>query len=500
MRLVVFVVFLALYFYELNTVIGQPTDNPLVIEYSNTDFLIERPFTISLTIPNSDTRPTITFPDIPGLIRQGIAYSTTRSETGGREVVSQIIVQSYLATRPGTIRIPPFALTAAGQSVRSPGVVLTVRAVTSPIAAATATALVKAKNDRQAAFLQTSVNQTSLYTGDGLRIRLSFFVAENYPFGIKFEQLETQVAAIVRQLRPVNAWEENDNIAELTPRPVVLNGRKYIEYRIYQATFFLLASRTGVGRLVNLSAVPLTVSRLTNATPTPASPVSGSTAADKATSPISKIETVTFVSQPVTVTVRPLPPRKTAVPGSGQLTVGTFRLADDVDRSRVAVGQSVRYEIRIEGRGNIAGIQPPQSPPSGPNLDVFPPQVQEQIGRTDEQVSGYKRFRYFLIPKQKGKLRLADRFFWVYFNPQLGRYDTLRPQTVLSVGGSADSPAISIVPSDTLDGTGRSSIYAGLEQTDSTATTVNWPVLIRAIANVLIILMILGTLFVFTRK
>ncbi|MEZ0538369.1 BatD family protein [Fibrella arboris] len=461
--------------------------------------MIERPFTISLLIRNSDTRPAIAFPDIQGLVKQGITTSTTKSDVGGNELTSQLITQTYLAIRPGIIRVAPFTLTVNGQSVRSPGVTLTVKAVISPAEAAAAAALTRAKNDRQAAFLQTSVNQTSVYTGEALRIRLSFFVAENYPYELKFGQVEQQVAAIVRKIRPVNAWEENDNITELTPRPLVLNGRKYIEYRLYQATFFLLATRSGTARQISLPSVPLTVTRQLAGTPTAMAPGSLSYVANRSVSPGQKAESVTFTSEPISVQVRPLP-YLAGTSAPGQISTGTFRLVAEVDQNRVLVGQSVRYDIRIEGRGNIAGIRPPQVVASSADVDIFPPQIQEQIGRTDEQVSGHKSFRYFLIPKQKGTLPLAERFFWVYFDPQLGRYDTLRPQTILRVGEASDGLAVGIVPSDTLDGAGRPSIYAGLEQADSTKKSINWPVLIRATANVLIILMILGTLFVFTRK
>ncbi|RYF55249.1 MAG: hypothetical protein EOO39_38260, partial [Cytophagaceae bacterium] len=232
---------------------------------------------------------------------------------------------------------------------------------------------------------------------------------------------------------------------------------------------------------------------------TPATPASASNPVYRPTSTSQVAESVTFVSQPVAVQVRPLP-RLPDVATPGQMAVGTFRMVTELDHNRVSVGQSVRYDIRIEGQGNIASIQAPQAQASSPEVDIFPPQTQEQIGRADEQVSGFKSFRYFLIPKQKGKLALAERFFWVYFDPQSGRYDTLRPQTVLNVGEASDGPTVGIVPSDTLDGMGHPSIYAGLELTDSTEKSINWPVLIRAAANVVIILMILGTLFVFTRK
>ena len=496
MKLVLFIVFLILYSHEGSLVFCQSPENQLVIDYSATDFLIERSFTISLLIRDSDSRPTVAFPDIPGLVKQGIARSATRSEAGGREVTNQLLVQTYLATQAGTIKVPPFTLTVNGQSVRSPGLTLTVRSVASPAETAALAAANRARNDEQAAFLKTSVNQTTVYTGEGLRIRLSFFVAENYPYEVKFEQLEQQLAAIVRKLKPVNAWEENDNISELRETPALLNGRNYKEYRLYEATFFLLTTRAGAARQLTLPALPLTVSRRLVqpvTTPGPAGkPTSGTLAAEEA-------EAVTFNSQPVVVQVRPLP-QVSATSNAGQVSVGTFRLMANVDQNRVAVGQSVRCDIRVEGQGNIAGIQAPQINASEADLDIFPPQVQSVVGRTGEQVSGYKLFRYYLIPKQKGRLALANRFFWVYFNPQTSRYDTLRPQTMLQVGEASEAQSIGVVPSDTLDRSGRPSIYAGLEQIKSTDPFINWPVLIRAIANVLIVLMMLGTLFVFARK
>lgn len=494
MRLAIFIVILALYFYYKPSVLAQSADNPIVIELSATDFVIDRSFTISVLVRGSENRPAISFPDVPGLTKQGTSYSSTRVEISGQEVVNQVVVQTYAATRPGVVVLAPFAVTVNGQTVRSPGARLTVRpspAATNP-ASATAAVLAKAKADKQAAFLRTTVSQTRLYTGQGLHVGVSFWVAESYPYEIRFDRLAEQVEAMVRQLRPVNAWEENSNISEARPRPAVLNGRRYVEYPLYSAVFFPLAARTGAPRTIALPAVALTVLRRT---PTPSVPGSQTNRATAA--PASPSERVAFVSQPITVAVQPLPARAGA---TGPVAVGTFRLTDDADYSRVAVGQSIRYDLRIEGQGNIAGIQAPQLVSRGGDLDVFPPQAQEQLSLTGGVVSGYKSFRYFLIPKQKGTLPLADRFFWVYFDPQTARYDTLRPQTTLRVGEAADSAISGIVPSDTLDQAGRPSIYAGLEQTDSTEQTINWPVLIRAIANVLIIIMILGTLVVFARK
>jgi hypothetical protein len=469
--------------------LAQPAESSAVIELSAADFSIERPFTISVIIRDSENRPTLTFPDIPGLVRQGTSNSSTATEVGGREVVNQVVTQTYIATRPGTFRLAPFVITVNGMNIRSLGTRLVVRPSAS---AQTASAINRAKTDKQAAFLQTTVSQMSLYTGEGVHIGVSFFVLENYPYELRFDRLAEQVETLTRQLRPVNAWEENDNIIELKPHRIVYSGRKYLEYPLYSATFFPLAGRGGATRTITLPPVSLRVVRLSQAVA--GGLVSQTAAAVGETS--RQADAVTFTSQPIILNVRALPSGRGPV---GPVSVGTFRLVDEVDRNRVAEGQSVRYDIRIEGQGNIASIQAPRLV-SSPDVDVFPPQAQEQIGRTGNLVSGYKSFRYFLVPKQKGPLSLANRFFWAYFDPQSGRYDTLRPRTVLRVGEATDSLGTGIVPSDTLDQAGRPSLYAGLEQTDSTEQSVNWSALIRAIANVLIMIMILGTLFVFARK
>ncbi|MBO0937809.1 BatD family protein [Fibrella sp. HMF5335] len=485
----IFVAVFALYFCKNRSILAQSVEPLPVIEFSATEFLIERPFTISVIIPQVENRPTIAFPDILGLTKQGTSTSATRTEVAGREVISQVVTQTYAAIRPGTLKVAPFAITVNGQTIRSAGTTLIIRTTTPPVSASA----LAAKIDKKSTLLITSVSQPSIFVGEGLRIDVAVYVAENYPYELHFDKLAPQVEAMARQLRPVNAWEENDNISELTPRPATYNGRRYIRYLLYQATFFPLSGQTTTTRTVHIPALRL---MLTQSSVKP-------TVVTNASQPqsVTASEPLVLTSLPADVTVRPLPPH----PLRERVSVGQFRLVDEVDRQRVVAGQSIRFDIRVEGRGQIAGIQAPtQTIPEhdrqAADLDVFPPTMQEQIGRANEQVSGYKRFRYFLIPKQKGVLTLANRFFWVYFDPQTGRYDTLRPQTVLSVINPGDNLDAGIVPADTVTTNGRGSVYSGLEQTDSTQQSINMPVLVRSLANVLIILMILGTLYVYARK
>lgn len=464
-------------------IFGQSADNVVLIELGENSFPIERPFTISVIVPNSETRPTIAFPNITGFSKKGTSVSITTNETGGRTITNQVITQTYQALAPGRFRLAPFVLTVNGETVRSEGATLIVRSSAtagSPVSTSLITnpALIK-----DAAFLTLRASKPVIYAGEGVSLTLSFFVADNYPYELNFTALDRQLQDITKKIRPANAWEENGNITELKPVPALIGNKKFREYRLYQAVFFPLAARS-----LALPAVSLRLIRR---------PVIGP--------PSAQPETMTFTSKPAGVRVRPLPPH----PLRGRLPVGNFRLEEGLDRQRMVLGQSARYLFTISGEGNIAALPTPTAPVATADIDVFPPEEQHTLSRTDNRVTGHKTFTYFIVPHQNGLISLADRFQWIYFDPQTARYDTLRSKLRLSIGGNyavANTNTSGQMAQSAVDGQdhpgdpGEGSIYAGIQAMDSTRQPINTGVLIRAIANVLIVLMLLGMVFVFFKK
>ncbi len=483
MIVAIFRLFIVLFYLYSVAAFGQTSDNMPVIELSPTDFSIERPFTISVILPNSATRPVIDFPEIPGLSKRGKTASVTTSEINEKNLVSQVITQNYVAQAPGTYKVPPFTLTIGEVVVRSAGAVLTVRPSITKINAPVSNTIALAAAEKGGAFLSLTASRASIYAGQGVQLKLAFYVAENYPYELRFEQLDRQLQTITKQIKPVNAWEENAGISELKPQAVLINKRAFREFIIYRSTFFPLSSQS-----IRLPAVTLTMLR---AKPT-------STSLTTAPASTTLTEPVSFSSQPVTVMVKPLPVRS----GAGAVPVGNFRLLERVDRSTLSLGQSTGYEFRIEGEGNIAALPAPVIVP-GPDFDVFPPEIRQTINRTNGPVTGQKAFRYFFVPKQNGQFSLGNTFQWVYFNPQTARYDTLRSRLSVRVGGQtpfmADLARDSVRVDSTETGDSRS-IYSGIDQADSSRQPLNIPVLVRAIANVLIVVMLLGILYVFFKK
>ena len=119
--------FFVLYFCCGFAVFGQVAENVATIELGETDFPIERPFTISVIIANSETRPTINFPDIGGFTKKGTSASVTTSELSGKTITNQVITQNYRARLPGRYRLLPFSIIVNGETVESDGATLIVQ-------------------------------------------------------------------------------------------------------------------------------------------------------------------------------------------------------------------------------------------------------------------------------------------------------------------------------------------------------------------------------------
>ena len=482
MFVAIFRTFLVLFFCVSFAALSQSVDNVVTIELGATTFPTERPFTISVIIPNSETRATVAFPDIIGFTKKGISTSITPVDVGGKPVTNQIITQSYLARAAGRFRLLPFTINVGGETIRSEGATLVVQP------SAGATALTNALLNKAvaatagSAFLSLRPSKPVVYSGEGVALTLSFFVADNYPYVLDFQALDKQLQVITKKIRPANSWEENLPINDLKPVSVVVGGKKFREYRLFQSIFFPLSNQSW-----QLPAVSLQLSQIR--------PVIGP--------PSARPESVLFTSKPVTVAVKPLPPH----PLRGRVPVGTFRLDEGVDRQRVVAGKSVRYTMSILGQGNVATLPAPAMLNESAELDVFPPEERHTISHTGNDITGSKTFTYFIVPRQNGPVSLANRFQWVYFDPQNARYDTLRPQLTLQVGGnkpvavSGPSTLSTTVGSEeTPNALGGNTLYAGIETMDSTRQALSLSTLIRSVANVLIVSMLLGMIFVLFRK
>ncbi|GAB4031042.1 BatD family protein [Spirosoma gilvum] len=406
------------------------------------------------------------------------------SEVNGKTITNQIITQTYKALAPGRFRVPPFSIEINGETVHSVGTVLVVQPSEKSSAPLSTSLTSITTTSSDAAFLDVRTSKATVYTGEGLALTLSFFVADNYPYVLDFKGLDKQLQTITKKIRPANSWEESQPISELKPIPVLIKGKKYREIQLYQSIFFPLSNQS-----VQIPSVAIQLTRTR--------PVIGP--------PSAQVERVLFTSKPLTIKVKALPPHLLR----GRVSVGSFRLEEELERQGIRTGQSVRYVFTITGEGNIATIPAPTLISQTSELDIFPPEEKHAISHFGNQITGHKTFSYFIVPQQNGQISLANHFQWIYFDPKTARYDTLRPKVRLQVGSKSaqdgNQPAIlaegANVSSETAQAVSTDrSLYAGITAMDSTRQPISISVLIRAIANVLIVIMLLGMVFVFFKK
>lgn len=129
-------------------------------------------------------------------------------------------------------------------------------------------------------------------------------------------------------------------------------------------------------------------------------------------------------STPVTIQVRPLPTEGKPADFSG--AVGSFRMRAELLTKAPKTNESLTIRLILEGTGNLKQVTSPTiSFPQ--DFEVYDPKetYEEKISATE--VYGKKVIEYFAIPRRTGAVTIPSLSF-SYFDPHLGRYETLRSQ------------------------------------------------------------------------
>ena len=129
-------------------------------------------------------------------------------------------------------------------------------------------------------------------------------------------------------------------------------------------------------------------------------------------------------SAPVTIQVRPLPTEGKPTDFSG--AVGSFRMRAELLSKTPKTNESLTIRLTLEGTGNLKQVTSPTiSFPQ--DFEVYDPKetYEEKISATE--VYGKKIIEYFAIPRHTGAVTIPSLTF-SYFDPHLGRYETLHSQ------------------------------------------------------------------------
>ena len=251
---------------------------------------------------------------------------------------------------------------------------------------------------REDAFLALTTDKSEVFVGEGFTTTFAFYVADVNRAPLQFHEAGKQLSDVLKKIRPENCWEENFNIENIYGERININNKTYTRYKIYQATYYPLNLEPVVFPSVPFEMIKYRVAK---------SP--SFFGRDR------QEDFKTFYTQEKTVRVKPLPPH----PLKDAVAVGEFELDEKINKNSVETGESFLYEFNIFGEGNIAGITDPIVL-SNKNIDVYPPNISQDVNRGGGRVTGSKNYSYFGIPNEPEIYDLKDYFSWVYFDPKRG--------------------------------------------------------------------------------
>lgn len=120
----------------------------------------------------------------------------------------------------------------------------------------------------------------------------------------------------------------------------------------------------------------------------------------------------------VSVNVRPLP----AAPDGFTGAVGHFDVKGGFTLDKVKANEAVSYRFTVSGTGNLMLINAPE--PEFPAVfEVYDPQIDDNIKRGENGISGSRTYEWVLIPRSQGNYTIPELRF-VYFDPASGHYVT----------------------------------------------------------------------------
>jgi hypothetical protein len=388
---------------------------------------INETFTIKVTLSNEKIKSYDQFPEIPGFQKQGISQSSSMNIINGQMSSSNSIIQYYKPARKGQFTLPKFSVLINGQAVASPGKRITVTdaAASSPSGGNAFDPFAEffGRNEEvpefveiaDDAFFAVNIDKSEVYAGEGFTMDISFFMSEQNQAPFQFYQAGKQLDAILKKLKPANAWEENFSITTIEPQTVERNGKKWVKFKVFESTFFPFSE----GK-IEIPRVPWEM-------------IKYKVAKNPSLFGANRQEDFkTFYSSPKVITVKPLPPH----PLKSEVPVGIFQLRENITTLEAKTGEGFNYNFGIAGVGNINSLTAPKRLP-GANLNTFDPNVRQQINRSYGQISGIKEFDYFVTLNEAGEYPLANYFSWIYFDPKREMYDTLKPQALIRVSGES---------------------------------------------------------------
>ncbi|MBC5774001.1 BatD family protein [Pontibacter sp. KCTC 32443] len=443
-------------------------------------------YTIGIKLQDQALKEYSPFPEIEGF-KKSTKYSSTETIiTGGSTTKILTIYQNYAPLAEGEFVLKPFSMKVNGQTVQSPGTTIVVKPMTATVTPGTNVPdLIAPEEEPETtidaqpeyiekddnAFLTLYTNKNEVYVGEGFTAALYFYLAAEDQQLLEFYDFTNQITGILRQLKQPNVWEEAFEVTEITPENVLVEGKPYLRFKLYESVLYPINLQPIRFPQLSLKMLKYKVAKKPNLLNNER-----------------QEGYKTYFAREREIKVKQLPPHplRDAVP------VGNYRLREQLSQQKGQVNKSLTYLFQVEGEGNLAAIMPPvPEAPSG--LDFYPPDVRQDVTRRAGRVLGSKSFTYTVLPREPGKYKLQDVMQWIYFDPITARYDTLRPKLTVSITGTRDTDAL-VLSRDL------GPFYRIIGNEDDTLVSLHQFDDIRRYTNIILVVLLVVSGFIFIKK
>jgi len=406
--------FLLLFFCIPSLLFGQKKSPSVQATVSNTTLFTGQRLELTITISGdfrNVNRPTL--PNFPGFKLLNNTPSISRSISTINGVTKSSYAYNYylVPTSKGRKRIPPVSIKVDGKVYKTDPINIKVenRSKSSQN---------QSQNSGSNIYLRLNISKRHPVTGEQLIANVELYFKKG---------LEVQSYQPVPGWKARGFWKESLNTNQRpSVQSTVINGVRFRKARLMQ--FALFPTKSGE-LTISPYQVKVTIQSISQ---------QGSPFNNFFGSPNSSQQTIKLKTNPITITVDSLPKADTSRYIGA---VGDFNISRSINTKKAKVGQSIQIKTTIRGSGNIPLIDKPRYKfPSG--LEVYQPQENSNINRSNHRISGTKTFTDVLVARSPGTFKIPQKTL-SYYNPQKKKMiaTTLPAQTVKVTGspGTAET-------------------------------------------------------------
>ncbi len=445
-----------------NAILAQSKEH-IVVQMGPKSILANEQFSLQFSIPLGEQMPTYQFPEINGFRKLGVSRSKASNFENEQVVQTLTFTQYYQPNAQGSFSVPSVELDVNKHVFEIEPFVIQVLPALEKKDALSDEIKIPAQVDLKTnkPFFLVRSDVSNPFVGQAFTLTMSLYVPADNVLEMSFDHNDIQIPALIQQIRPRNCWEENFGLQVERVLQVTFRGKKYTEYRFFQATYYALDAQ-----VIRIPSVRFRV-------------LQGNKSKEKSA--------MYFNSQNFTIQPRALPKHVL----SGKVPVGRYSLEEILDHELANTGDRLLYKSKVIGDGNSI-LWDTKEVASDYFLSFNLLSTERIVFPFGNQMFGNKSDVVRIIPEQPGKFALANYFSWIFFNVDKERFDTLKSKLVIEVKGQPRDRKLDT----SLE---KGGVYEAIEQLDSLQVQwnrwVNW----RQLVNFVLIIMFGFIVFLFWR-